>query len=390
MFFLCSYRLYFSKSLKVVLLLVMLCLRFFWCLEIQFFGDFVVLCESWGVDSFRAYLIFLRVLIYIFVIVFTDYVVFVKVSLTLAILSFCTMNFLFFFILFELSIIPLFFLIFSRGKNPERVISAVSLWVYTLVGGFPLLFNIVKIYPCFFIFGASMDYWSDFFYQSLFWLVAFFIKVPLFGFHKWLPLAHVEAPSYGSIVLAAIMLKLGAYGLFRVFGFLWETVYVNLVILWFFMLGFFWSRFFCLLRTDIKALIAYSRIAHMNFFLTCFLFQKKERYFSGLIILFTHGVVRGGLFFLFNFLYLISGSRSYFINYSVGLSIPSFVLIWGIFCVLNSSVPPNPAIISEIFLSRSLFYIFGVIIFVVFFVGFILCGLFRIYLFLVIMGGKKF
>jgi uncharacterized membrane-anchored protein len=126
----------------------------------------------------------------------------------------------------------------------------------------------------------------------------------------------------------------------------------------------------------------------MNFFLTCFLFKKKESFLSGLIILLTHGMVRGSLFFLFNFLYLISHRRSYFVNFSLGIQLRSFVLVWAAFCVLNSSVPPNCAILAEIFLSRSIFYFFGGIFFIIFFFGFILCGIFRIYLFLLVLGGK--
>ena len=82
-----------------------------------------------------------------------------------------------------------------------------------------------------------------------------------------------------------------------------------------------------MLSTDIKALIAYSRIAHMNFFLTCFIFRKNERFLSGLIILLTHGMVRGALFYLFNFIYLISHRRSYFIKFSLGIQLRRFILI---------------------------------------------------------------
>lgn len=74
-----------------------------------------------------------------------------RLSLCFAILRFCTSKFLMFFIFFEMSIIPLFYIIFSQGKNPERLVSGFSLWIYTLIGGFPLLFNIVNNYPYFFI-----------------------------------------------------------------------------------------------------------------------------------------------------------------------------------------------------------------------------------------------
>lgn len=364
--------------------------NFFWCLQIGFFQDFLVFSMKYGMDGFSLYLVFLCVLIFFFL--YFCYKFFMRLSLVFAIISFCTINFLYFFIFFELSIIPLFYVIFSRGKNPERLISGLRLWVYTLIGGFPLLFNIIKIYDYYsFITGRDFSWgcYRVYLLDRIFWVIAFLIKIPLFGFHKWLPLAHVEAPFFCSVVLAAIMLKLGGYGLYRIVDILDFVYYPILVLLGFFILGFFWRSCLCFFSRDIKALIAYSSVAHMNFFLVCLLFVKKERWLSGLVILFTHGMVSGALFFLFNFLYLISGSRSYFIKYSLGVQLSSFILVWGSFCVLKSSVPPNCAILAEIFLSSSLFYFFGIVIFLIFFFGFILCGLFRIYLFLIVMGGKS-
>lgn len=143
------------------------------------------------------------------------------------ILAFIRKSLLGFYIFFELSLIPTLVIILGWGAQPERIRAGSYLMIYTLIGSLPLLGTIVFMdYHCgtlkIFIPIAEIFFFSkkDYRVFCLLWILAFLIKLPIYGVHLWLPKAHVEAPVAGSMVLAGILLKLGAYGLFRSLHFL--------------------------------------------------------------------------------------------------------------------------------------------------------------------------
>jgi len=181
--------------------------------------------------------------------------------------------------------------------------------------------------------------------------LAFLVKLPAFITHLWLPKAHVEAPVAGSMILAGVLLKLGGYGLFRVLSSL--TIPSPVVVGFLFglsLLGIFYVGLMCCRLNDLKALVAYSSVAHMAMVI-CGVIRFYVWGFNGsLLIIISHGLASSGLFCIVNMYYERLGSRSFYINRGLLLILPLFCLMLFMLSAANIAAPPTINLASEIFL----------------------------------------
>nr|URX53301.1 NADH dehydrogenase subunit 4 [Neotermes sp. 1 AB-2022a] len=279
--------------------------------------------------------------------------------IVLVVVLFCTfgsINLFSFYLFFEVSIIPTVFIILGWGYQPERLQAGVYLLFYTLLASLPMLVGIFYIYGSLF----SVNYfllWGEKFLSGFFYfcmIFAFLISMPMFLVHLWLPKAHVEAPVSGSMILAGVLLKLGGYGLLRVYPFMLN----------FFKFGFFWVSIslvggvlvslVCLCQTDLKSLIAYSSVAHMGIVIGGVMTMGYWGLCGSFTLMIAHGLCSSGLFCLANIVYERLGSRSLLISRGLLNLMPSMSLWWFMLSACNMSAPPSLNLLGEISLFNSL------------------------------------
>ena len=284
--------------------------------------------------------------------IFINYIIILATTL---ILAFSVSNSLIFYILFEASLIPTFLLVVGWGYQPERIQARSYLLIYTVTASLPLLLSITLIEKCnsslyiLFILRAPLSGgWA----LSIWWVtivMAFLVKVPIYTTHLWLPKAHVEAPVAGSIILAAILLKLGGYGLIRfsyIIPHINQTVKSPLICLA--LIGGIYRRIICLRQTDLKALIAYSSVGHISPLIAGIFCNSDWAWQGALIIMAAHGFTSSALFAIANITYESTQTRRVHLTKGLLIVSPAISLLWFTLCTSNIAGPPSINLLGEI------------------------------------------
>lgn len=267
---------------------------------------------------------------------------------------FCATDFVLFYVFWEAMLIPMYLIIGVWG-GPNRIYAAIKFFLYTLAGSLLLLVTIIALY---FVGGHTFDitrlsgqhYGMNF--QILAFLamfVAFAVKIPMFPFHTWLPDAHVEAPTAGSVILASIMLKMGAYGFLRFSLPLFPDAshFFTPFMLTLSIIAIIWGAFMALAQEDMKKLIAYSSVSHMGV-VTLGIFVFNVQGIEGALMqMLNHGITTGALFLCIGVLYDRSHSRLLSEYGGLAKQMPVYSTLLVIFALSSLALPGTNSFVGE-------------------------------------------
>jgi NADH-quinone oxidoreductase subunit M len=277
---------------------------------------------------------------------------------------FITNNLLLFYIFFEVILIPMYILINVWGSRGRRVHASYLFFFFTFASSFFLLIGMCYLYVksgtlSFLDFGSLDLTGCEKFFICAIFFIGFMAKIPMYPFHIWLPEAHVEAPTVGSVILAAILLKLGFYGMYRIFINILDyslliqirPFFVTIVII-----SLIYSSMVVIRQIDLKKIIAYSSVVHMNFGLLGLFSDSQLGLQGSIFIMICHGLISGAMFFSVGMLYDRFHTRN--IMYYGGLVqyMPIFSIFFFFIMISNMSFPGTCNFIGEFLVYLSIYH----------------------------------
>ena len=282
-----------------------------------------------------------------------EYMILFLILETLMIGTFCALDLILFYIFFEALLIPMFLIIGIWG-GPRRVYAAFKFFLYTLGGSVLFLIAIIVMANVVGTFDIRTLLYSKIPETIQLWLwpaffASFAIKTPMWPFHTWLPDAHVEAPTAGSVILAGVLLKVGGYGFIRfsIPMLPYASEYYSLLVYVLSVIAIIYASLVALMQSDMKKLIAYASVAHMGF-VTIGLFTFKQEGIDGAMTqMLSHGIVSAALFICVGVLYDRKHSR--LISDYGGLveRMPKYALVFMIFLLASIGLPGTSGFIGE-------------------------------------------
>jgi len=322
-----------------------------------------------------------------------EFLIAILVMETLMLGVFCSLDLVIFYLFFEGGLIPMFLIIGIWG-GPKRVYSAFKFFLFTLLGSVLMLVAIISIY---WIAGTTdviklLEIKIDPKYQYLFWLAffsSFAVKLPMWPVHTWLPDAHVEAPTTGSVVLAAILLKMAGYGFIRFSLGLFPVAsdYFTPLIFTLSIIAIIYTSLVALMQDDMKKLIAYSSVAHMGF-VTIGIFSLTTQGLEGSIIqMISHGLISSALFLCVGVVYDRHHSRMISSYGGLVNIMPKYAFVFMIFTLAALGLPGTSGFVGEFLVLVGVFQV-NILVAVLASLGIILAAAYMLWLYRRVIFGK--